>query len=90
MLNACFVSVRPLHGAFLKPEEASRINLLMRMNYETMHLFTMSRLERNRCLVIMNDYYRLHLPDFPVLKSLDSFGTHHNIFPMDFAVCHRV
>ncbi|MCI7365586.1 MAG: DNA repair protein RecO, partial [[Clostridium] innocuum] len=23
------------------------------------------------CLVIMNDYYRLHLPDFPVLKSLD-------------------
>ena len=71
MLNACFVSVRPLHGAFLKPEEASRINLLMRMNYETMHLFTMSRLERNRCLVIMNDYYRLHLPDFPVLKSLD-------------------
>ena len=46
-------------------------NLLMRMNYETMHLFTMSRLERNRCLVIMNDYYRLHLPDFPVLKSLD-------------------
>ena len=71
MLNACFVSVRPLHGAFLKPEEASRINHLMRMNYETMHLFTMSRLERNRCLVIMNDYYRLHLPDFPVLKSLD-------------------
>ena len=71
MLNACFVSVQPLHGAFLKPEEASRINLLMRMNYETMHLFTMSRLERNRCLVIMNDYYRLHLPDFPVLKSLD-------------------
>lgn len=71
MLNACFVSVQPLHGAFLKPEEASRINLLMRMNYETMHLFTMSRLERNRCLIIMNDYYRLHLPDFPVLKSLD-------------------
>lgn len=31
----------------------------------------MSRQERNRCLVIMNDYYRLHLPDFPVLKSLD-------------------
>ena len=71
MLNACFVSARPLHGAFLNPDEASRINLLMRMNYETMHLFAMSRLERNRCLVIMNDYYRLHLPDFPVLKSLD-------------------
>ena len=42
-----------------------------RMNYETMHLFTMNRLERTRCLNIMNEYYRLHLPDFPVLKSLE-------------------
>ena len=41
------------------------------MNYETMHLFAMSRAERNRCLTIINDYYRLHLPDFPLLKSLD-------------------
>ena len=43
----------------------------MRMNYDTMHLFTMSRAERIRCLTIINDYYRLHLPDFPVLKSLE-------------------
>ena len=38
---------------------------------ETMHLFAMSRAERNRCLTIINDYYRLHLPNFPLLKSLD-------------------
>lgn len=31
----------------------------------------MNRLERTRCLNIMNEYYRLHLPDFPVLKSLE-------------------
>ena len=42
------------------------------MNYETMHLFAMSRMERARCLTIMNEYYRLHLPDFPVLKSLEA------------------
>ena len=71
MVNACFTLLQPSHGAFLKPDEASRINLLMRMNYETMHLFAMNRTERNRCLTIINDYYRLHLPDFPVLKSLD-------------------
>lgn len=71
MVNACFTLLQPSHGAFLKPDEASHINLLMRMNYETMHLFAMSRTERNRCLTIINDYYRLHLPDFPVLKSLD-------------------
>ena len=52
-------------------EEAGRLRQLMRMNYETMHLFGMSRAERARCLTIMNDYYRLHLPDFPALKSLE-------------------
>lgn len=70
--NACFTPLRPqLHSDYVNPEEASRLTLLMRMNYETMHLFGMSRAERTRCLTIMNEYYRLHLPDFPVLKSLD-------------------
>ncbi|SHF21304.1 DNA replication and repair protein RecO [Bacteroides faecichinchillae] len=72
MLNACFISVRPqLHSSYINPEEAGQLCRLMRMNYDTMHLFTMSRAERIRCLTIINDYYRLHLPDFPVLKSLE-------------------
>ena len=70
LLNACFVSSQPYHGMFVRPEEASHIRTLMRMNYETMHLFAMNRMERNRCLDIINEYYRLHLPDFPELKSL--------------------
>jgi DNA repair protein RecO (recombination protein O) len=71
MLNACFTPSVPREGLFLKPDEASRIRILLRMNYDTMHLFAMSRGERNRCLTIINDYYRLHIPDFPILKSLD-------------------
>lgn len=72
LLNACFTSSRPqLHSSYILPQEASRLNVLMRMNYDTMHLFGMSRLERARCLTVINEYYRLHLPDFPVLKSLD-------------------
>lgn len=71
LLNACFTATPPMGGAFLKPDEASRIRLLLRMNYDTMHLFAMNRGERNRCLWIINDYYRLHLPDFPPLKSLE-------------------
>ena len=70
--NACFTPLRPsLHSNYIAPEEASRLIMLMRMNYETMHLFAMNRIERARCLMIMNEYYRLHLPDFPVLKSLE-------------------
>lgn len=70
LLNACFVSAPPAHGMFVFPDEASRIRNLMRMNYDTMRLFGMNRMERNRCLDIISEYYRLHLPDFPELKSL--------------------
>ena len=70
LLNSCFVPTPPAHGMFVFPEEASHIRNLMRMNYETMHLFGMNRIERNRCLDIINAYYRLHLTDFPEMKSL--------------------
>lgn len=72
LLNSNFTLLRPSHHThYLSPEEASRISLLMRMNYDTMHLFRMNRMERARCLNILTDYYRLHLPPFPELKSLD-------------------
>ena len=54
-----------------RSQEAFRLIGLMRMNYDTMHIFGMNRTERTRCLTIINEYYRLHLPDFPLLKSLD-------------------
>lgn len=71
LLNASFTSVRPqLHHYYIGGEEAYLVTKLMRMNYDTMHLFGMSRTERSRCLTIMNDYYRLHIPGFTELKSL--------------------
>ncbi|MGL5958952.1 MAG: DNA repair protein RecO [Phocaeicola sp.] len=66
-----FTSTPPSHLAYINAEESSRIHTLMRMNYDTMHLFKMSRGERNRCLTLLNEYYSLHLPNFPRLKSLD-------------------
>lgn len=72
LLNACFTPLRPMqHAFYLGKEESSRLLTLMRMNYDTMHLFAMNRQERARCLTVLNEYYRLHLPNFPVLKSLD-------------------
>lgn len=72
LLNGCFTPLRPqMHSSYILPQEAAQLTMLMRMNYETMHLFGMSRTERTRCLAIMNEYYRLHLPDFPVLKSIE-------------------
>ena len=67
---ACFCAQPPLHRDFLMPQEAGRIHLLMRMDYATMHLFRMSRNDRNRILDILIQYYRLHIPQFPELRSL--------------------
>lgn len=72
LLNAAFTPLRPLHHShYLAPEEAARLSTLMRMNYDTMHLFRMTRVERTRCLALLDEYYRLHLPTFPELRSLE-------------------
>ena len=42
----------------------------MRMDFPTMHLFRLTRAERARILEILLLYYRLHLPAFPELRSL--------------------
>ena len=68
---ACFVPGRPPHPDFLVPDDAARLRLLMRMTFDNMHLFAMSRVERNRCVDLILKYYALHMPDFPEMRSLD-------------------
>lgn len=69
--NACFECRAEGHADFLDPEQAQRIVTLARMNYSTMHLFKMSHNDRNRIVDVLVDFYRLHIPGFPQLKSLD-------------------
>ena len=71
LLGACFCAHPPMHGHFLRPEEAKVIPQLMRMNFATMHLFSFNRQQRMRCLEVLNDYYRLHIPSFPQVRSLE-------------------
>ncbi|MCH5309942.1 MAG: DNA repair protein RecO [Prevotella sp.] len=68
--ESIFVAHPPVHRDFLYPHEAEKIRLLMRMDFPTMHLFRMSHQDRNRLLEVSLAYYRLHLPDFPELRSL--------------------
>ena len=70
MRAASFTAHAPIHTYFLSPDEAARISTLMRMNYESMHLFKMNHTDRNRILDVLVAYYRLHVPDFPELRSL--------------------
>ena len=71
LLNACYTSLCPLtHSYYVTPALAVHIPTLVRMNYHTMHLFRLTRSERHQLLTYLNEFYRLHLPDFPELKSL--------------------
>jgi DNA repair protein RecO (recombination protein O) len=65
-----FCQQPPVHHDLLLPEEAEKVELMMRMDYSTMHLFRLSHHERNRLLQIALAYYHIHLPAFPELRSI--------------------
>lgn len=69
--DGSFTMTCPSHPDYLNPDDSRRILLLTRMNFDNMRLFRMSRDDRNRCLDVIMAYYRLHVPNFSVLRSLD-------------------
>lgn len=66
-----FVPVSPAHTHCLGKEESLRMLGLFRLGYETMHLYTMSRLDRDRCVEVILEYYKIHVPGFPEMKSFE-------------------
>lgn len=60
----------PQCGYYLAPEEAVLVPLFMRLKFGTMHLLRLTRDQRARALAILIMYYRLHVPEFPDLKSV--------------------
>ena len=68
--SATFSLHVPTHRDFLQPDDARRIHTLMRMDFPTMHLYRLNHTDRNRIVDVLLHYYRLHIPQFPELKSL--------------------
>lgn len=68
--GSCFTEQVPAHNDYLEPRDAALVPTLLRMAFGNMHVFKFSGAERSRLLEYINTYYRLHLPDFPELKSL--------------------
>lgn len=64
-----FTLRQPSHPYFLQPSEAALLPRLMRMQYSTMRLFRFNGAGRRRLLAYIIDYYRLHVPGFPELRS---------------------
>ena len=75
MREATMVGIIPVHGQYLDSEESAFLPHLLRMDYATMHLFMFNRQQRARVLDALVEYYRMHIPEFPELKSLDVLRT---------------
>ena len=43
---------------------------LLKITYENMSLYSFSRQDRVRIIERLLEYYRLHLPEFPEIRSL--------------------
>lgn len=70
MREGIFCSHVPIHQDFLLPQEAEKMLTLMRMTPANLHLYVMSRTERNRITDIALRFYGIHIPDFGEMKSL--------------------
>jgi DNA repair protein RecO (recombination protein O) len=71
MINGEFVHSQPFHRHFLNRQDSKVLSMLARISYENMHCFVFSRKDRMNIINRILEYYRLHLYDFPALKSLD-------------------
>ncbi|MCR4994295.1 MAG: DNA repair protein RecO [Bacteroidales bacterium] len=71
---ATFTRACPSHVHYLNPEEASLVPKFLRMNYRSMQAVGLNGAMRRRALEIVMDFYRLHIPGFPELKSLEILG----------------
>ncbi|WP_099464443.1 MULTISPECIES: DNA repair protein RecO [Parabacteroides] len=69
MLNGVFIDSIPMHRHYLNREESLIFARLLKISFENMSLFTFSRKDRVRIIERILEYYRLHLPEFPEIKS---------------------
>lgn len=65
-----FCTTAPVHPDFLNKEEAQQMLMLLRMSAHNVHLFHLSRDERNRITDFILRFYNIHIPSFHELKSL--------------------
>lgn len=61
----------PNHHYYIMDHEARILPLLFRMDYFSAHLFKLSSQQRRRIIEVLNLFYRLHIPTFPELKSIE-------------------
>ena len=73
LLHGCATNVLPAHPNYVAPENAGRFMALLKTDYVTMHQLVLNRALRGEYLAMLVSYYRLHVSEFPALKSMEVF-----------------
>lgn len=72
LLNGVFSARQPMHSFAADPENAYRtIRMMECSSYDEARRIPLTGSGRASMLSMMNDYFRIHMPDFPNLKSLE-------------------
>lgn len=71
LMNGEYLYGKPIHNHYLNLQQSSFLNVFKRIDYNNLHLFKLSQGDRNIIINYMLDYYRMHVYDFPEIKSLE-------------------
>lgn len=71
LVAGCLVQEPPLHSQYLLPEDTRNFIELLSIDFSSLHSVTLNRKARGEYLALLQNYYRLHVPDFPELKSAE-------------------
>lgn len=71
MAAGSLVNEHPMHSQFLSPQDTKNFIELLNLDLTSLGTFSLNRKARGEYLTLIQNYYRLHIPDFPELKSAD-------------------
>jgi len=71
LMNGIFQNNKPLHVHFLTEADSVDFAAVLHADYSNMHQLVFSRQKRIKLLESIVDYYRLHIPDFHGVHSLE-------------------
>lgn len=74
--SGTFQAAQPAHAYYMEPDKAYKAAMLLQCDdAAATGLIPLTGMERASLLASLNTYYRLHLPGFPVLKSIEILQT---------------
>lgn len=71
LMNGVFTKEKPQHIHYLLTEQATDFAELLNADYSTMQNLTYTRQKRHKLLEGLVEYYKLHIPDFQGVHSLE-------------------